>query len=146
MFRSALRRPVGASLPALLVALALASGCDENRLGAPCTLEVGKAAPTLYYVDENAVACPSRICLLPPAQLMTDTGTLCSQDCRTDDDCGGGQSRDLGDPADKRCLTGFSCQAVIPSLPGASAPQPCRKMCVCKDFIDVSAPPPVTCS
>jgi len=146
MFRCAVTGPVGASLARLLAALALASGCDQNRLGAPCSLQVSQAAPTLYYVDENAVACPSRICLLPPAQLMTDTRALCSQDCRTDEDCGGGQSRDLADPSDKRCLTGFTCQPVIPSLPGASAPQPCRKMCVCKDFIDVSEPPPVTCS
>lgn len=77
---------------------------------------------------------------------MTDTQALCSRDCRSDDDCLGGEARDSSDPLDKRCLTGFSCQPVIPSLPGASRPQACRKMCLCKDFIDVSQPPPLTCS
>jgi len=124
------------------MALLSAQGCDSDKLGAPCSLNVTAVSPTESHVDRNNLACPSRLCLLPPAQVTTDTQALCSVTCRTDDDCQGGQTRGQGDPTDRRCQTGFSCRAVIPALPDD---QPCQKMCVCRDFVDASQPPPITC-
>jgi hypothetical protein len=127
---------------ALAMALAPALGCDTDKLGAPCPLDVSEATPTLYHVDQNAVVCPSRLCLLPPAQRTTNTQALCSTTCRTDDDCQGGQSRDLNDRTDRRCLSGFSCKVVIPALPDS---QPCQKMCACRDFFDDGQAAPLSC-
>ena len=130
------------SLPALVVALLAAQGCDTDKLGAPCTLGATGPMSTVSYVESNALACPSRLCLLPAAQLTTDTQPLCSATCRTDDDCQGGQSRNRSDPTDRRCIRGFSCRPVIPALPDA---QPCQKLCACRDFFDDSQPSPISC-
>jgi len=117
-------------------------GCDSDKLGAPCSLGAPAASPTVYYLDQNTLSCPSRLCLLPPEQRTTDTQALCSVTCRTDDDCQGGQSRNPGDPTDRHCQSGFSCRTVIPALPDA---QPCRKMCACRDFLDDSQPSSLSC-
>ena len=136
-------RTSGSALTPALMAMALLAGqgCDSDKLGAPCSLNVTAPSATEYHLDRNNLACPSRLCVLPPAQVTTDTQALCSVTCRTDDDCQGGQRRGE-DPTDLRCRRGFSCQAVVPTLPDS---QPCQKMCVCRDFMDDSQPPPITC-
>lgn len=126
-------------------AVAAAAGCSDTKFGAPCSLPAAAPSPTTYHLDANAVACPSRLCLLPAEQVTTDTGALCSQDCQTDADCEEGQTRDDHNVGDMRCKSGFSCQP-IPLVPDSSGAASCRKMCACRDFLEGSATPPAGCS
>jgi len=131
----------------VLVAMALApaAGCGDTKLGAPCSLPATEPSPTTYHVDTNALACASRICLLPAEQITTDTGPLCAQTCQTDADCADAQARDSTDATDRRCKGSFRCQP-IPLVPDTSGPVSCQKMCTCSDFLLESAPPPASCS
>ena len=133
-------------LAAFLATALLASlqGCDRVKFGELCTLSVTAPSPTTYYLDANALACPSRICLLPAQQATADTGALCSLPCQTDADCEEGETRSSSDPTDRRCASGFSCQP-IPMVPDASGSQSCRKLCACRDLLPAGAPAPAGC-
>ena len=129
-----------AALAAVL--LLAAAGCADKHIGRRCTISAeggagGAAGPTLFSVNPLALECPSRICIRPAAQRQTDTQALCTDECSSDDDCADGESRDMSDKMDFRCTTGFACRYAIPKL--QDVPLACKRVCVCKDFIDPRA-------
>src|ERR1700709_2284911 len=141
-------KKLGPSLgSSVLVAGALFAvlGCQSSGLGAVCQLAPAIGTGAAYAIDATSNACPSHVCLLPAQQKTTDTPALCSQSCKTDGDCQGGEARNFRDATDHRCQSGFTCQAVTGPA-DMSATGPCQKMCVCADFLDVNGPPPVSCS
>jgi hypothetical protein len=119
-----------------LVALLLVAnlGCEDKKIGRPCELTVTDDGGTgaSATINDQALECPTRICLTPAAVKTTDTTSLCTADCESDDDCEDGESRDKSDSTDKRCSTGFSC--AVATLAGDFC---CRRMCICRDFIDI---------
>jgi len=117
----------------LTLALSTLSGCNDNKVGRVCDLDVADAGTTMTgttaIINGQAVECPTRICLLPVAQMTTNTTSLCTQTCSSDDDCSDGE---LGSGStSKQCKTGFVC--IIPTTVGDFC---CQHMCVCKDFVD----------
>ncbi len=58
-----------------------------------------------------------------------------------DADCADAEVRDRANGTDKRCAGGYAC--AVPFEVGALC---CRKLCVCKDFIDARGLPPVPAS
>jgi hypothetical protein len=128
-----------------LVLVALGNtGCEDQKIGLPC--DVGSAADKRQNeFNDQALECPSRICLKPaedPNSSMPTPATtaLCSAPCSQDSDCDG----QLRDPSDKtgldlRCQKGFACGIVFVKSRIA-----CQKLCVCRDFLNssgVSTPP-----
>jgi len=123
----------------LLSALAMASmaadrtGCEDSEVGLPC--DVGsKADPKQIEYNDQALECPSRICLKPAvdpgANLpATATAALCSAPCTQDSDCDG-QLRDNTNPSDQRCVKGFACGVAF--VKGRMA---CQRLCICRDFL-----------
>ena len=127
-------------LAAIGLALA-AAGCgvkdlrtfEPNGLGNVCTIEgAATAPPTSTLVAPDVMSCASSVCIRPALQQSGNTAPLCTQGCDTDADCLGGQLRDPDDPQDLRCQRGFSCEVLVPYLPGV--PLACQKVCVCRDF------------
>ena len=132
-------------------ALLATSGCDDKHIGRPCCLDsscgadAGPPIPTNVAVNSEALECPSRVCLLPNQQVMTDTGPFCTDTCGSDDDCAGGEKRTDTSPnsTDKRCRTGFVCRVVVPNLMNTALS--CQKVCTCSDFIGNSDATPMGC-
>jgi hypothetical protein len=132
----------------LLAAVALFgnTGCEDKAIGRTCdVLTAATAAQGVF--NSEALECPSRICLKPVVQqgaTMPDppTAPYCSASCSQDSDCSTDQNRDLSNPNDKRCKTGFSCG--IAFVKGKIC---CQKLCLCKDFLNpaVGAPTPIAC-
>jgi hypothetical protein len=123
------------ALVAAMVGLGSA-GCEDKHIGRLCDLTVQADAGlsggnTAATINASALECPSRICLLPAAQVNTNTTALCTAECGSDDDCGG---ETTGNAADPHCKKGFAC--MIATTVGDFC---CRKLCVCKDFVDTSA-------
>jgi hypothetical protein len=121
------------ALGALLVVLTTA-GCDNKHVGRLCDLNADAGAAmgtgTTATINPEALECPSRICILPPQQAAaTDTQSLCTADCSSDDDCSDGETGPKGDTADHHCETGFVC--AIATTVGDFC---CRRFCLCKDF------------
>jgi hypothetical protein len=105
------------------------TGCADKAIGRPCDVFTGDAGlplPSAVY-NNQALECPTRICIKPAAALgvSTDTTSLCSASCSQDSDCDG-QARG---PNDLGCKTGFAC-----AIPFVTGPICCQKLCVCKDF------------
>ena len=139
-----LRSLLGAFLLAA-VALLGNTGCEDRAIGRRCDV-LTVATPAQGVFNSEALECPSRICLKPVVQqgaTMSDppTGPYCSASCSQDSDCDG-QTRDNGNPLDKRCQKGFSCG--IAFVKGKIC---CQKLCLCKDFLNpaVGAPTPIAC-
>ena len=111
-----------------------AFGCENKHIGRTCDLAVPDAgAPSSgseATVNPDALECPSRICLLPGADKTTNTTALCTADCSSDDDCG--DSEGTTDPNNNHCKSGFVC--MVPTTVGNFC---CKKLCVCKDFVEV---------
>jgi len=107
------------------------------RLGTVCSLSTDTFSPTSVTLETESAVCPSRLCLRPNEQVATDTAALCTQACNDDSDCQGGVSRNGDEATDRSCAGGFACRIPIPGLAVAYA---CRKLCVCKDFLDASEP------
>jgi hypothetical protein len=121
-------------LALLLVTLAVGNtSCEDKHIGRPCDLSIdpdaGSGSAMVASIDV-ALECPSRICLYPGKVGNVDTGSLCTADCSSDDDCRDGETRNTSDPEDFRCKKGFSCKVAE-----TVGPFCCRKMCVCKDFL-----------
>jgi len=127
-----------ASVALVLVALVglVSSGCEDKHIGRKCDLDApdgGTATGnTSATINAQAVECPSRICLLPAEEKTTNTTALCTADCSSDDDCS--DSEGTSSAADTHCKTGFAC--LVPTTVGDFC---CRRLCVCKDFVDTSA-------
>jgi hypothetical protein len=128
-------------LGALLLALAAlgSMACEDNGIGRPC--DIGADAGQLQVVYNNqALECPSRICLKPVVQGSTiNTGPYCSATCSKDSDCDG-QKRDNAEVTDLRCQHGYACGVAF-----VVGPLCCKKLCLCKDFIGTSFSTPQTC-
>jgi hypothetical protein len=118
----------------LLVTLAVGNtSCEDKHIGRPCELSIdpdaGSGSAQVATIDVG-LECPSRICLYPGAVNGVTTTSLCTADCSSDDDCRDGETRNMSDPTDLRCIKGFSCM-----VPETVGPFCCRRMCVCKDFL-----------
>ena len=147
--RFSLRRAMSFSCTPVVVALLAMSlfGCENKHIGRPCTLDLpddGGSSTTgaVTNVTGEVLACPSRICLQPGAELATDTGPFCTAECSTNDDCSDGELRGSA-PDDKRCKKGFAC-GVATEL-GEFC---CKKLCICLDFVAVKGaeiPEPASC-
>jgi len=120
-----------------------AGGAGTGQLGAPCDVGASLSGFTVFSAAPGA-GCAD-LCVLPSAEITTDTGALCSRGCDTDADCDGGDLRNTSDFSDKRCQSGFVCREVVPALPGNAAS--CRSLCLCRDFFASSQKPapPLTC-
>jgi len=118
---------------ATLALLALGAACSPaQHIGRPCeigTAAVGGSSGQIATISSPALECPSHVCLLA-GQSPAGTGSLCTADCESTDDCQDGETADVNDPGDRRCHGGFVC--TWPTTVGAFA---CRKMCVCTDFV-----------
>jgi len=131
-------------LGALLLALAAfgSMACEDNGIGRSCDV-LADAGQTQAVYNNQALECPSRICLKPlRADSITkdvDTGPYCSAVCSKDSDCDG-QKRDSNDPADKHCQKGYACGVAF-----VVGPLCCKKLCLCKDFLGDSLQTPLTC-
>jgi hypothetical protein len=118
------------------------TGCEDKAIGRPCdvfTGDAGLAGPQAVY-NNQALECPSRICIKPAAaQSASPTTTaLCSAPCSQDSDCDG-QTKDPTNKNDNRCGSGFAC-----AIPFITGPICCQKLCVCKDFYlgsSITTPP-----
>jgi hypothetical protein len=136
-------RPLSKLVAAAPLAFAIAilglaaSGCEDKHIGRVCDLDTADAgAPTTgssATLNGQAVECPSRICLLPAANMTTNTGPLCTAGCSSDDDCSDGETST--DHTSRQCKTGFAC--LIATTVGNFC---CERMCICKDFIDTTVP------
>jgi hypothetical protein len=136
--RFSLRRAAFVAFCPVVVALIAAagiSGCENQHLGRPCSLQTsdngGATSGTAQAtVTGQVLACPSRICLQPAAELSTDTGPYCTAECSTNDDCSDGERRGTA-ADDKRCVKGYACG--VATEVGAFC---CKKLCICLDFVD----------
>ena len=109
----------------LVGVLPLLGGCPRSpSIGNPCALATPGAVVEEVTVSTPALECDGRICL----QVGT-ASPLCSATCGNDDDC-----RELASAAVDQCPRGFECRAVSPF-----GPEPCRRLCVCKDAPPVAA-------
>jgi len=121
----------------LAVCAAAAGGCENNAIGRPCDVQ-SDAAALQAVVNGQALECPTRICLKPSRDNTVgkpvDTAPYCTAECSKDSDCSDGQTRDMNNGKDKRCTSGFVCG--VATVTGSFC---CRKVCLCKDFIDVKA-------
>lgn len=125
---------------ALLASVTLGTvGCEDKHIGRLCDVGMGAggASGTEGQFNNQALECPSRICILPPAAgtANPDTGALCSATCESDDDCSDAEVRPnmSTDPLDKRCRNGFRCRRLLPGL--STNPLACKRLCVCRDFL-----------
>lgn len=109
------------------------SGCEDQAIGRPCQTLV-EASNSQAVFNDQALECPTRLCIKPAYQSGAApeamTSAFCSTECSKDSDCDDGERRDKGNPNDKRCTGGFSC-----SVPFEVGPLACQKMCVCRDFL-----------
>ena len=134
---------IKATFGAAFLVLALGA-CTDNKVGRVCDLDVGDAGTTSTgtsaTLNSSAVECPTRICVLPVAEKTTNTTSLCTQTCSSDDDCSDGET--TSNQMSTQCKTGFTC--IIPTTVGELC---CVHMCVCKDFVDPtrSHATPVVC-
>jgi hypothetical protein len=121
------------SFALLVVVLAAGSmSCENKHVGRACALSVDPdptTGGTTTTIDVG-LECPSRICLLPTRESVNSnplTGSLCTADCSSDDDCSDGELRGTSNP--NGCEHGFVCK--VAETVGDFC---CRKLCVCKDF------------
>ena len=131
-------------LGALLLALAAfgSMACEDNGIGRSCDV-LADAGQTQAVYNNQALECPSRICLKPlRADSITaniDTGPYCSAVCSKDSDCDG-QKKDMNDSNDHHCAKGYACGVAF-----VVGPLCCKKLCLCKDFLGDSLQTPLTC-
>src|SRR5437763_1466242 len=131
--------PPPALRTATLVALALlAVGCSggtnaaESHVGRVCELGVSDdaGAPGSVTINQQALECPSHICVLPGNPPASGTTSLCTARCAADSDCAGAETTAAA--TDVHCKHGFACRAA--SAVGDFA---CVKLCLCLDFAEV---------
>jgi len=128
-----LKGSAGALFAVLLLCAgaALASGCEDKAIGRPCDVQ-SDAGPMQAVFNGQALECPSRICVKPSRDqgvAVTDTAPYCTAECSKDSDFDG-EKRDMSNPRDHRCKSGFVCGVGF-----VTGPLCCRKLCLCRDFI-----------
>jgi len=150
MRSSALTAVTSRILPGPFAMLGLAllavvsAGCENLAIGRSCdTLAETNISNGAY--NDQALECPSRICIKPPRAMGvgidTQTAAFCTAECSNNDDCAESEKRDPKSATDKRCTTGFAC-----AIPFSLPPLGCKKLCVCKDFLPKDGlPTPVAC-
>jgi hypothetical protein len=106
--------------------------CEDKGIGRPCDI-LADAGQTQAVYNNQALECPSRICLKPvradTVSKDIQTGPYCSATCSSDSDCDG-QKKDMSDNSDYRCQNGYACGVAF--VVGALC---CKKLCLCKDFL-----------
>jgi hypothetical protein len=120
--------------------------CEDMGIGRRCDLQADAGAAQAVY-NNQALECPTRICLKPvdqnatvPGATKVDTGPYCSATCSQDSDCEG-RKRDSSDTNDKGCKSGYTCGEAF-----VVGPLCCDKLCLCKDFIGTTGlQTPLTC-
>ena len=95
-------------------------GCS-NAVGRPCVNPGGQPVNGTQ-LSLPALECPSRLCLIEPAEMGGSRAT-CTADCEGDGDC------DVETRAS--CAAGFACAVATTTGPFA-----CRKLCVCRDDLE----------
>jgi hypothetical protein len=126
------------------ILLMLGTSCDPTIVGRPCDTRT-ETSPSSSTLNDQAFECPTRLCLQQaPARTSgtsPDTAPFCTAACTTDADCSLGETRDSGRSSDRRCRLGFTCGVAFST--GATAC--CRKLCLCRDFLDGPARTPAEC-
>ncbi|MGD0838908.1 MAG: hypothetical protein ABSB49_19915 [Polyangia bacterium] len=138
-------------LPLILSAtLLVVAACQTQSLGRSCSLgQAYESSQGAYSVTTSA--CQTGICVKPALQqgalLTTNTGPYCSSLCTSDADCQSGQIRDLSNPDDLRCKSGYVCAIPFGADSTGGGDLCCQKLCLCKDFIAISIGPvtPASC-
>jgi hypothetical protein len=126
-------------LSPLLVGCDAAELANEQAIGRPCDLTVTVTMTNSGY-NASAVECPSQLCIKPlqyPPVMDPPTDATCSGECAQDSDCEG-ELRDVTNPEDARCRSGFAC-----GVPFEIGPLACKKLCMCKDFFGGGNAPPI---
>jgi hypothetical protein len=101
--------------------------CNPNSIGRPCVNPEGSDVRGTQ-VSSPALECPSRLCLIQPAnasgsELDGGARATCTAECSNDGDC--------APETDKFCKKGFVCAVVA-----STGPFCCRKVCTCRDDLD----------
>ena len=117
-------------LLALVTALAGVGfiACNPNSIGRPCVNPQGSAVRGTQ-VSSPALECPSRLCLIQPANGAPDvpdggSRATCTAGCESNGDC---------DPETTQyCKAGFAC-----AVAATTGPFCCRKLCICKSDLQV---------
>jgi hypothetical protein len=128
-----------------VLSLAVLTACEDKAIGRRCDVQAD-AGQLQAVFNGQALECPTRICVKPALQQGAAanqmTAPYCTAECSKDSDCDG-ETRDPHDGADRRCKGGFVCAVAF-----EVGPLCCKKLCVCKDFIDPKAglPAPASCS
>jgi hypothetical protein len=124
--------------------LMFATSCDFSVVGHVCDTRT-ETSPSSSTLNDQAFECPTHLCLqqarTPGSGTSVDTAPFCTAACTTDADCALGETRDPGRSSDRRCRLGFTCGVAFST--GATAC--CRKLCLCRDFLDGSARTPAEC-
>ena len=127
----------------LVVAGALAApACSNNPVGRRCFLGADAGNDTQAVIASPALECSSRTCLhypkdtgaTPPAG--AEYADMCTAECSADSDC--------DKVPESPCQSGFTCAVAV-----TKGPFCCRKMCICKDFLEVpegGIPEPIACN
>lgn len=116
------QRVRGLLLGFAVLALGAATGCNPNSIGRIC-INPQNSAPGGPQVISPALECPSRLCLIQPANTTSTNGDerkTCTAECESNDDC---DAETL-----EYCATGFVC--AVPTQVGNFC---CKRLCVCKD-------------
>jgi hypothetical protein len=126
----------------LVLALAAAMGlfaCEKNEVGRICFIGADAGNESQAIIASPALECSSRTCLHQPlsGQLPAESvyADLCTAECTGDDDC--------DKVPESPCVNGFTC-----AVPVVVGPFCCRKMCICRDYIQVpdgGIPVPAAC-
>jgi hypothetical protein len=120
--------------------------CQPRKaLGQTCSLAARESGQSQASYRSDAPECASGLCLKPARDIavarVVDTQATCTRTCNADIDCADAELRDRANPADKRCVAGYTC-----AVPFEVGPLCCRKLCVCKEFLPASgAPVPASC-
>ena len=117
------------------------SGCEDQAIGRTCKTLADKHSPEVSDWNDQALECPSRLCIEPSTERNSKekarydsatndhTAAFCTAECSSNSDCEDSQTRDLGNPKDRRCTSPFVCAVLF-----TTGPLKCQKMCVCGDF------------
>ena len=125
------------ALAAVLSAVTLvAAACEDKAIGRPCDVQSDAGAMQAVF-NGQALECPSRICVKPARDqgvaTESQTSAYCTAECSNDSDCDG-ERRDPSNGRDRRCTMGYVCGVAF-----EVGPLCCKKICLCKDFVNVPA-------